>query len=185
MTDADLQRRAGEFVLGTLAPDARLQFVAEMLQNTGLQDLVAQWEQRLAPLEQGVTPVDPPAEVWNRIEAAIDVKPWSGIDVSIRADEGTWEEYLPGVEKKQLLIDRKTRTESYLLRMAPGTQLLPHQHSKTEECLMISGDLRVGDEVYGPGDYLAIPAGIMHPAIFTEGGALFYISGEIHEALGQ
>jgi quercetin dioxygenase-like cupin family protein len=184
MTAADTQRRAGEYVLGTLAPEARQKFVAEMLQDTALQDLVAQWEQRLAPLEQGISPVEPPSEVWSRIEAAIDVKPWSGIDVSIRADEGTWEEFVPGVEKKQLLIDRKSRTESYLLRLAPGAQLPPHQHSKTEECLMISGDLTIGEEQYGPGDYLAVPAGIMHPAIFTRDGALVYISGEIHEALG-
>ena len=184
MTSAGTQRRAGEYVLGTLAPDARRQFVAEMLQDTGLQDLVAQWEQRLAPLERGVTPVEPPDQVWSRIEAAIDVKPWSGIDVSIRADEGTWEEFVPGVEKKQLLIDRKSRTESYLLRMAPGAQLPPHQHSKTEECLMIAGDLAIGEERYGPGDYLAVPAGVMHPAIYSQGGALVYISGEIHEALG-
>jgi quercetin dioxygenase-like cupin family protein len=184
MTAADTQRRAGEYVLGTLSPEARQKFVAEMLQDTGLQSLVAQWEQRLAPMEQGIAPVEPPDEAWNRIERAIDVQPWSGIDVSIRADEGTWEEFLPGVEKKQLLIDRKTRTESYLLRMAPGTQLLPHQHSKTEECLMISGDITIDDQQYGPGDYLAIPAGVPHPAIFTKGGALFFISGEIHEALG-
>ncbi len=179
MTAADMQRRAGEYVLGTLAPDARQRFVAEMLQDPGLQDLVAQWEQRLAPLEQGATPIEPPDEVWSRIEAAIDVTPWSDIKVSIRANEGVWVEILPGVEKKQLLIDRKLGTESYLLRMAPGAELLPHQHTKTEECYMIAGDATIGEEHYEQGDYLAIPAGTSHPMIFSQGGALMYISGEI------
>ena len=49
---------------------------------------------------------------------------------------------------------------------------------------MIAGDISIDDVRYGPGDYLAIPPGVMHPAVFTRDGALFYISGEIHEALG-
>ena len=184
MTSADLQRWAGEYVLGTLAPDSRQKFTAAMSRDSSLQEIVAQWEQRLAPLDRGIAPVQPPDAVWNRIEAAMNVAPRSEINVTIRADEGTWEQLLAGVEKKQLLRDLNSGTETYLLRCAPGTVLPPHHHTMTEECLVISGDISFGGEHYGPGDYLAVAGGTDHPEAFSRGGALLYISGEIHAAPG-
>ena len=78
---ADIETLAAEYVIGTLDAGERT-LVAERLQSdTALQSAVADWEQRLAPLSELVTPVEPPArlaaEITQRIEqlAAAAVQP--------------------------------------------------------------------------------------------------------------
>ncbi len=182
MTSIDLQRQAGEYVLGTLAPETRKKFAVAMSRDPGLQELVAQWERHLAPLEADIAPIQPRDAVWSGIEAALDGAPRDALNISIRANEGIWIKTRPGVEKKQLLIDRAVGTQSFLVRLAPGTKFASHRHRQVEECLMIEGDLTIGEESYGPGDYVAALAGSIHPVIHTKSGAMFYISGELNEA---
>lgn len=89
---------------------------------------------------------------------------------------------MPGVEKKLLIYDPEARTESYLLRLAPGARLPRHAHDKLEECMMIEGEAMIGDLRLVAGDYHAIKPGQDHPEVVTETGALAYIRGEVREA---
>jgi anti-sigma-K factor RskA len=74
LADAELQSRlAAEYVLGTLKGAARRRF-AEYLRDPARHDLrasVAAWEAQMTPLAEAVTQIDPPARVWQRIEARI------------------------------------------------------------------------------------------------------------------
>ena len=175
---ADTQ--AAEYVLGTLDLEARRHFAEQISDDPSLQELVDAWEQRLGALEHGVTPVDPPAGLWKKIEAAVNeapAKPPFGI--TMRENEGQWEVVLEGVEKKLLFTDPAAGTESYLLRVAPRTRVPAHHHERAEECLVLEGDLFIGDLRLAAGDYhLALP-GSDHPDAWTESGTLVYIRGDI------
>lgn len=173
---------AAEYVLGTLDAEARQRFAQQLAGDPSLRELVNIWEDRLGALEHGVTPIDPPAGLWNKIEAALDnapAKPAFGI--TMRENEGQWEVLLEGVEKKLLFTDRAARTESYLLRVAPRTRFPGHRHEMVEECLVLEGEFVMGGLKLKAGDFhLALP-GSEHPDAWTEGGVLVYIRGDIHE----
>jgi anti-sigma-K factor RskA len=64
-------RLAAEYVLGTLRGRARLRFQSWLRDDAALRHIVAEWEQRLAPLAAGVTEVAPPGRVWQTIQARI------------------------------------------------------------------------------------------------------------------
>lgn len=70
--DETLEAMAGEYVLGTLAPDERLEAQTLVAQNTEFAAAVEQWTRRLTPLLLGVRGVEPPAELRARVLASID-----------------------------------------------------------------------------------------------------------------
>lgn len=64
-------RLASEYVLGTLRGPARRRLESLLAGHPVLREAVAQWEQRLAPLADGVEPVEPSAQVWSRVESTV------------------------------------------------------------------------------------------------------------------
>jgi anti-sigma-K factor RskA len=70
--DDDLREAlAAEFALGTLQGRARRRFERSLKDDPALRRLVAAWQERLAPLNEGIAPVQPPARVWRTIEQRI------------------------------------------------------------------------------------------------------------------
>jgi len=179
MRDRDTDGLAAEYALGTLAGAERDQFVEEMAQDPALEKLVAEWEQRLSPLNERIEPMKPPADLWAKIDAEVDgLTSFEANAVNVRASEGDWQQLLEGVDRKILFRDPAAGTESYLLRFAPGASIPAHEHRLSEHCLMIEGEVVIDGRRFGPGDFQAIPAGTPHPAIVSEGGALVFIVGE-------
>ena len=74
----DLDGLAGEYVLGTLAGDDRVQFEARMNLDPAAARAVAAWAQWLQPMADAVPPAIPPAGLWQRIVAEVGPsrKPW-------------------------------------------------------------------------------------------------------------
>ena len=62
------ERLAAEYALGTLRGRARERLKRWMRDDPELRKEVQSWETRLAPMAQLVTPVEPPARVWNQVE---------------------------------------------------------------------------------------------------------------------
>lgn len=62
---------AAEYVLGTLTGPARTRFTHLMTADVALQNAVKAWEQRLNPLGEVILPVDPPARIWDHIQARL------------------------------------------------------------------------------------------------------------------
>ena len=60
---------AGEYVLGTLPPDEAARVRLEAALDPALAGAIADWEGRFLPLIGLATPVEPPVELWPRIEA--------------------------------------------------------------------------------------------------------------------
>lgn len=63
---------AAEYALGTLDTDERALVETMMIVDPGFKAMVDGWSFRLAPLYQMVAPVEPPADVWDRIKASAD-----------------------------------------------------------------------------------------------------------------
>lgn len=168
---------AAEYALGTLSPTERARFEGAMRADASLGALVEKWASRLAPLTDPTAEIAPPAELFARIEAAMDETPGvsAGTAMTVRQDEGEWVNYRPGVRKKRLYYDAVGRSEAFLLDMDPGAELPPHSHADTEDCLVISGDVRIGDLVLHAGDFHVAMGGSTHLAARTEGGCRLYL----------
>lgn len=69
--DEDRDGFAAEYVLGTLDTDERAQADALLLVDRDFAAKVRQWERRLGELNVLVAPVEPPAPVWDRIQAGL------------------------------------------------------------------------------------------------------------------
>ena len=68
----DIDMTAAEYVLGTLDASARSSVAARRAVEPDLHAAIIDWERRLAPLAVGAAPVEPPADLWRRIEKRIE-----------------------------------------------------------------------------------------------------------------
>ena len=92
---------------------------------------------------------------------------------TIRADAGQWVEIVPRVHLKRLHRDGDAR--SYLLRLEPGGVLPRHHHDGDEECIVMEGEVFLGDLRVAAGDYHLAPRGATHGEIRSPRGALLFI----------
>ena len=100
--------------------------------------------------------------------------------LTVRASEGEWKTFLPNVSIKVLRREQDTLT--YLLKLEPGAALLPHDHPHDEECIVLSGEARIGDLVVRAGDYHCAYAGKPHGVITSEQGAVLFLRGAVPAA---
>jgi anti-sigma-K factor RskA len=68
----DIDVMAGEYVLGTLEESERAAVSARRRREAALDAAIEAWEQRLSPLNEGLSPAPPPPGLLGRIEARID-----------------------------------------------------------------------------------------------------------------
>ncbi|WP_404789065.1 cupin domain-containing protein [Altericista sp. CCNU0014] len=95
---------------------------------------------------------------------------------TVRFRDIQWKAHpVPGVEVSIFYTDRIARRISGVLKASPGMQYPPHRHRETEEIYMISGDLRIGTEVYGAGDYIRSHPGSVH-APYSHDGCMFFFN---------
>lgn len=103
--------------------------------------------------------------------------PWrGGANVTVyAADQRGWIGRAPGVSIKPLRSDGSLA--SYFCRVEAGAELEGHFHGQDEECLMIEGELFLGDVLLRAGDYQLAPAGTRHGPIASDTGALLFVRG--------
>ena len=93
------------------------------------------------------------------------------------AQASPWEPLSEGVEIK--VLRGVGGVMSTLARIASGAQVVDHGHILDEECLMLQGDLFLGDILLRPDDYQVAPAGCKHVNSMSDTGALFYFHGHM------
>lgn len=174
-----IDAQAAEYVLGTLPAEERTALADALAHNPALRDRVTFWQDSFQSMVDVLEPVSPEAHVFEAIEAAIEGTPQPG-SITIRAAEGDWQRLFDGVFKKKLLADDGEGSESYLLRIEPGAECPAHSHTKTEECLVLEGEMIIGAARFKAGDYHAAPPEVPHLPITSEIGALLYIRSEVH-----
>jgi quercetin dioxygenase-like cupin family protein len=97
---------------------------------------------------------------------------------TIRAHEGEWLEPLPGAKIK-ILHAEADGLLTYLARLSPGFEMQGHPHPHPEECLMLEGDLWLGNLRLQAGDYHFAERGLHHGRLRTEQGALVLLKGAL------
>ena len=101
---------------------------------------------------------------------------------TVFASDNGWETVAPGVARKRLWSD--ARMASYFFRLAPGAEVAGHEHPLDEECIMLEGDVFLGDILLGVGEYQVAPAGTRHGLAHSDSGALLYVRGA-RETFGE
>jgi anti-sigma-K factor RskA len=86
------QKLAGEYVMGTLPARARARFERLMARDPDLAGLVAEWQERLAPVDLTAPAAAPPERVWRGIEAQLgEARPRAAPPrVAATAPRGWW-----------------------------------------------------------------------------------------------
>jgi hypothetical protein len=71
---------------------------------------------------------------------------------------------------------------SLLARFAAGAAVPAHAHGIAEECLMVEGELFLGDVLLPEGGFQAAPAGTDHGELFADAPCLLFFHGAIDAA---
>jgi anti-sigma factor ChrR (cupin superfamily) len=101
----------------------------------------------------------------------------------VRAGEGEWQIVKDGVYAKQLYVDVERDRVTMLVRMDAGASYVPHRHAAPEQCFVLEGDIREGDDVFRAGDFQCVARGSTHGAQTTESGCLLLIVSSLHDEL--
>jgi quercetin dioxygenase-like cupin family protein len=92
-----------------------------------------------------------------------------------------WHEAGDGVEVLPLRGDEEVA--SMLVRFAPGGAVADHRHALDEDCLVLEGEMFLGDILLRAGDYQLAPAGGGHFGECSERGVLFFFHGALDPVL--
>jgi quercetin dioxygenase-like cupin family protein len=99
----------------------------------------------------------------------------SGSSVVRAGAEGWRALKVPGVSVKVLRRDAETGASTALVRLEPGARFPAHNHPAGEEVLVLEGDVLIGPDRLGAGDYLYTPPDGKHAAS-SQGGCVFLVT---------
>ena len=98
---------------------------------------------------------------------------------TVRAAEGRWIRTSPLSEVKLVRRDWSTNNQSMLVRLAAGAEVITHSHTQEEECVVLEGELQIGEHIFRAGDVHVARPGATHVGMRTRTGCLLYIRSEI------
>lgn len=131
-------------------------------------------------LAHDIAPIEPPPvrkaamreRILQRAAREKTAQPHSHLTVHF-ADDG-WIDVMPLIKMKKLFESNEGK--GVLFRFQPGARLPAHEHGTDEECVVLEGELRIGDDtVVHAGDFHLARRGIPHGDLTSPTGALFYI----------
>ena len=133
--------------------------------------------QLIHALAEASLPIEPDADAALRIREQLFQRVHAKLPdyLFVHSHEGEWVGLTRGVELKLLRQDDRSR--SFLLRMAPGARIPPHEHPLDEECLVLEGSATVNGVECGVGDYHLARQGNPHDWLTSEQGCLLFIRG--------
>lgn len=135
----------------------------------------------LAALVEAIRPVELGATERDRMRARIlkraAAPPPEGT-ITLRAEDGAWRDYSPGVTIKVLREEPQARRSTFLLCMAPGSHVPVHPHAEEEHCLVLEGEVFLGDHIFREGDWHVALPGSTHNEFFSKTGCLLLIRAE-------
>lgn len=172
----DLDQIAAAYALGITRGVAREEIESRLRTDTALAAKAELWQSQFAALDLAAPQEAPPAELFDKIiqSIAADERELPGT-FTRRAGTGLWTEMAPGVTYTVLFDDPITKRRSMLIRALPGATFGSHAHNQGhEECIVLEGDLFIGDLRLGPGDYHVAMMGTSHPQLKTVSGCLCF-----------
>ena len=151
------------YALGVLERDQRAEVEEILALLPEARERLLQWQERFAALEPKSAPLSPSETVWAGITQQLGFVT-AGIRSSFAVD-GAWVPIKPGIDIKFLEVDPATATRTALLRMEQGAVLDPHHHAKTERCLIVEGEVIIGDDSFRKADYHIAPIDTVHRSV--------------------
>lgn len=91
-----------------------------------------------------------------------------------------WQPFGEGLSIK--VLHESEGIMSYLLRLAPGAGLPAHRHPVDEECVVLEGEVQIGELRVGTGGFHLGRKDILHDSLCSAEGAVIYLRGAIPEA---
>lgn len=138
------------------------------------------WQENFVAIDLAAGRQVPPAGLFDTIVAAIDAGAGEMElpgTLTRRAGTGVWTEMSPGVTYTVLFEDPVAKWRSMLVRALPGATYESHFHEEShEECLILEGDLVMGDLKLLAGDFHLAAKGSSHPPAYSATGCLLHIS---------
>lgn len=98
---------------------------------------------------------------------------------TVRSAEGKWTRVGPLSEIKLVRRDWPNNNQSMLVRLTAGAEVATHSHTQEEECVVLEGELTIGEHVFRAGDVHIARPGATHVGMRTRTGCLLYIRSEI------
>lgn len=179
------------YVLGSLDEAERQWVEAQMQADPDLAAEIAEYEAAITTLPyatpQQALPPGLKERVFHRVTgktppAATQETPSNiSIGQNFNFSHLKWRPFnAPGFEMARLHLDRETRELTCLVRAVTGGLSYPaHRHVGSEEILMLEGELRIGDNWYGPGDYIRSAAQSIHPSGASVTACLFFLKTSV------
>jgi hypothetical protein len=95
--------------------------------------------------------------------------------LAVRSQHLVWQPHsTPGVQIAIVHTDEIKREVVGFLKAEPGVRYPYHRHAAIEELFMLEGDLVIGDEVFGSGDYIRSLPGTGHAPYTVDGCKFFF-----------
>jgi quercetin dioxygenase-like cupin family protein len=175
--DAPLDELAALYAAGALPPAEARAFEAGLTAGSAAAGVDA----AVLALTADVPPVEPPP--WLKAELLAKLPPdpaSSGLTFRFR-DAGRFDPIpgAPGTYARVLHVDRRRKQFTAVLRMDPGAKYPGHHHDGAEECLVLEGELLVGDVRLRAGDYQRAEPGSDHVEQWTDVGAVLFVTAPI------
>lgn len=176
----DFQARAALYALGALSPIEAQSFEDELALASDLDRAeVAEFDTIVSQLGLSASEAEPSAQVRDQLLARIAREPNTTKAVSspqpthldILSHEGQWTKLFEGAYSKILFVEPTNGYVTSLLKLEPDTHLPNHKHKGNEQCMILTGEFRMNDKVYGPGDFTVALHGTAHLDVYTETGA--------------
>jgi anti-sigma factor ChrR (cupin superfamily) len=108
---------------------------------------------------------------------SLAVRPGVWVDPARRR----WHQTSDGVLVLPLCGD--SQVVSMLVRFAAGASVADHRHELNEDCLVLEGEMFLGDILLRAGDYQLAPAGGSHFGEMSDVGVLFFFHGALDPVL--
>ncbi len=181
------------YLLETLDADERRAIENALVDDDWLRTEGLEMMRQLATQVLESCAADPPASLRARLMSAIGQpatlppSPPEAIPYSTlaRARDGAWTPWRPGWTTRLLYHNPTEDLIVALVRAEPGASLPPHRHRIAEEVLVLEGDLTVGEERLGPGDYIRSEAGTLHTDNFTTTGCMILVRRSLSECQAE
>lgn len=174
----DKEQIAAELALGPLSAEQRAHAFVSYPKDPDFSAFRRKWDHTLAALSEAVPVEAVPEKIWKNIEKRLGsdntILP-QGIE-AVDRDKGDWWRLAEGVHVKSLYIDEEEDTESFLLRIQSGYVVEQHAHEGfADECIVVEGDILVGDVKFRAGDFHVAKSGSVHPPLSSEGGGILFV----------
>jgi hypothetical protein len=95
--------------------------------------------------------------------------------LTVQATQGDWQPFGAGVQLK--VLHEAGGVMSYLVRLAPGAALAAHRHPIDEECVVLEGEVVIGDLRVGAGGFHLGRRDVLHDNVRSDSGALIFLRG--------